>query len=165
MRQSILYNTRNYLPPPHFRTIYGLLLLSQTKHNHVMHRLMRRKYGGREESGGCWRTDRTAEIKWTRRRMGWSSATREGKTAVAPLNPTGGYIVWEWRDQRRSRQGREKIWEYNPRHGSLPLGCKVRPPVNLRDGIVPEKSYPSMQARDIPIRADIGQFRCRFLTN
>lgn len=33
---------------------------------------------------------RTAEIEWRRRKMGWSSATGEGKTAVAPLNLTGG---------------------------------------------------------------------------
>lgn len=32
---------------------------------------------------------RTAEIEWRRRKMGWSSATGEGKTAVAPLNLTG----------------------------------------------------------------------------
>jgi len=54
--------------------------------------------------------------------MGWSNATGEGKTAVAPSNLSGG--IYSVRPERpawkQPRQG-GKMWEYNPRHGSFLL--------------------------------------------
>ncbi|KAG7220987.1 hypothetical protein INR49_010236 [Caranx melampygus] len=88
---------------------------------------------------------RTAEIERRRQSMGWSSATGEGKTAVAPSNLSGGDIWCETRETCMEAAKAEGVgWGGGGSTipgAALPgLGYKVKTLVSPSDVIIPEKT-------------------------
>lgn len=84
----------------------------------------------------------------------------------------GRYIVWEERDQHGSHQGWGEMWPHNPRHGFLSpaelqdeSSCKPKRRTGSKRLLQNLTGYSFILARDIPIRANIGQFSCQLPTS